>query len=66
MNSSASLGPVQLAGLTYFISGIISLGVAWIIRLLFSGIKLQRNIFFSKTIAVKVNEKKNLLQQKER
>jgi hypothetical protein len=43
MNSSASLGPVQLAGLTYIISGIISLGVAGIIKILFGLIKLQKN-----------------------
>ncbi|OGP67397.1 MAG: hypothetical protein A2W27_05175 [Deltaproteobacteria bacterium RBG_16_44_11] len=66
MNTAASIGPVQFVSLAYFICIVISLGVAWIIRLLFSGIKLQRNIFSVKAIAVKVNEKKNLLQQKER
>jgi hypothetical protein len=50
MNSSASLGPVQLAGLTYFISGIISLGVAGIIKLLFGLIKLQKNKVLIKAI----------------
>lgn len=66
MNTAASIGPVQFVGLAYFICIVISLGVAWIIRLLFSGIKLQRNIFSAKAIAVKVTEKKNLSQQKDR
>jgi hypothetical protein len=43
MNSAASLGPVQLAGLTYFVSGVVSFGVAGIIKLLFGLIKFQKN-----------------------
>jgi hypothetical protein len=43
MNSSASLGPVQLAGVTYLISGVVSFGVAGIIKLLFGLIKFQKN-----------------------
>lgn len=37
------MGPVQLAGVTYLISGVVSFGVAGIIKLLFGLIKLQKN-----------------------
>jgi hypothetical protein len=43
MNASATMGPVQVAVVTYLICTVISLGVAGIIKLLFGIIKLQRN-----------------------
>jgi len=42
MNASATMGPLQVAVVTYLICTIISLGVAGIIKLLFGIIKLQR------------------------
>ncbi|OGP87565.1 MAG: hypothetical protein A2031_06080 [Deltaproteobacteria bacterium RBG_19FT_COMBO_43_11] len=66
MNTAASIGPVQFVILAYLICIVVSLGVAWVIRMLFSGIKLQRNVFSTKAVAVKVIGKKDLSQQKER
>jgi hypothetical protein len=66
MNTAASIGPVPFVGLVYFICIVVSLGVAWIIHLLFSGIKLQKNILFTKAVAIKVTGKKDLPQQKGR
>ncbi|MBI5588866.1 MAG: hypothetical protein HY881_00135 [Deltaproteobacteria bacterium] len=43
MNASATMGPVQVAVVTYLICTVISLGVAGMIKLLFGIIKLQRN-----------------------
>ena len=43
MNSSTTMGPVQVAAVTYLICAVISLSVAGIIKLLFGIIKLQRN-----------------------
>ena len=42
MNVSATMGPVQVAVVTYLICAVISLSVAGIIKLLFGIIKLQR------------------------
>jgi hypothetical protein len=50
MNNVASMGPVQLAGVTYFISGVVSFGVAGIIKLLFGLIKLQKKKVLIKVI----------------
>ncbi len=50
MNTTASMGPVQLAGVTYLISGVVSLGVAGIIKLLFGLINLQKNRVLIKVI----------------
>ncbi len=43
MNASATMGPVQVAVVTYLICTVISLGVAGIIKMLFGIIKLRRN-----------------------
>jgi hypothetical protein len=51
MNTIASMGPVQFAGVTYLISGVVSLGVAGIIKLLFGLIKLQKKRALIKVIA---------------
>jgi len=45
MDTLASLTPVQLTILVYFICIIISFGVAFFIRILFNGIKWQRRKF---------------------
>ena len=44
------MGPVQLAGVTYLISGVVSFGVAGIIKLLFGLINLQKNRVLIKVI----------------
>jgi hypothetical protein len=51
MNTATSMGPVQLAGVTYLISGVVSFGVAGIIKLLLGLIKLQKNRVLIKVIA---------------
>jgi hypothetical protein len=43
MNASATMGPVQVAVVTYLICTVISLGVAGIIKMLFGIIKFRRN-----------------------
>jgi hypothetical protein len=42
MNTAASMGPIQVAFVVYFILIVISLGVAGIIDMLFAVIKIQR------------------------
>jgi hypothetical protein len=51
MNTAASIDPVQLAGVTYLISCVVSFGVAGIIKLLFGLINLQKKRVLIKVIA---------------
>ncbi|MBE3086597.1 MAG: hypothetical protein IMZ64_10325 [Bacteroidetes bacterium] len=51
MNTTTSMEPVQLAGVTYLISCVVSFGVAGIIKLLFGLINLQKNRVSIKVIA---------------
>jgi hypothetical protein len=54
MNASETMGPVQVATVTYLICTVISLGVAGIIKLLYGIIKLQRNEAVSVPVEVSV------------
>lgn len=51
MNTAASMGPVQLAVVTYIICIIISLGVAGIIKLLVGYINMQKKRTAAKAVA---------------
>jgi hypothetical protein len=55
MNTSTTMGPVQVALITYLTCAVISLGVAGIIKVLFGIIKLQRNK--AVTVAVEISAK---------
>ena len=51
MNTAASMGPVQLAAVTYIICAIISIGVAGIIKLLVGYINMQKKRTAAKAAA---------------
>lgn len=42
MNTAASMGPMQVAAVTYIICAVISIGVAGIIKLLVGYINMQK------------------------
>jgi hypothetical protein len=51
MNTAASMGPIQLAAVTYVICAIISIGVAGIIKLLVGYINMQKKRTAAKAAA---------------
>jgi hypothetical protein len=57
MNTAASMGPVQFAGLTYLICAVISLSVAGMIQLLVGIINLRKSRAAAKTAAADSHEK---------
>ena len=58
MKTAAFIGPVQFVVLTYLICIIVSLSVAWFIRILFSGIRWQRHIAHAHALAEIMARKK--------
>jgi hypothetical protein len=51
MNTAVSMGPVQLAAITYLICAFIAMGVAGIIKLLVGYINMQKKRKAAKTAA---------------
>ena len=45
------MGPVQVAGLTYLLAGIVSFGVAGVIKLLFGIINVRKNRVLIKIVS---------------
>ncbi len=52
MYTASNMGPIQLAALTYLLCAVISLGVAGIIAIIFSYIKMQQRKATVKAAAV--------------
>ena len=65
MKTAALVGPVQFVALAYLICIIVSLSVAWFIRMLFSGIKWQRHIAHAHAIAQIMERKKEMSGKKD-
>ncbi|HPD55685.1 MAG TPA: hypothetical protein P5294_00340 [Smithellaceae bacterium] len=65
MKTVAFIGPVHFVALAYFICIIVSLSVAWFIRILFSGIKWQRHIAHAHAISQMLARKKETLEKKD-
>jgi uncharacterized membrane protein len=65
MKTAAFIGPVQFVALAYFICIIVSLSVAWFIRILFSGIKWQKHIVHAHAIAEKMARNKYIAGKKD-
>lgn len=65
MKTAALIGPVQFVALTYFICIIVSLGIAWFISMLFSGIRWQEHIVHAHAIAEKMAREKDITGKEE-
>ncbi|HDQ04887.1 MAG TPA: hypothetical protein ENN23_10095 [Deltaproteobacteria bacterium] len=65
MKTVALIGPVQFVAMTYFICIVVSLSVAWFIRILFSGIKWQKHIVHAHAIAEKMARNKYMAGKKD-
>ena len=65
MKTAALVGPVQFVALAYLICIIVSLSVAWFIRILFSGIRWQRHIAHAHAISQILAHKKETFDKKD-
>ncbi len=65
MKTAAFIGSVQFVAMAYFICIIVSLSVAWFIRILFSGIRWQRHIAHAHAISQMLARKKEISGKKD-